>query len=81
MRCDRDEVLGSFLKNVELRERSGIPEVELEKVSFSEDSKNLLVEALKSMVYSYCGGDSALTTQRSIQTKIKKYKSYIRKAQ
>ena len=76
MRCDRDEVLRRFLKNVELRKRSGIPEGELEKVSFSQDSKNLLIESLKAMIYTYCGGDANPTIQRSIQTKIKKYVSH-----
>ncbi len=75
MRCDRDEVLKRFLKNAELRKRSGIPEGELEKVSFSQDSNNLLVESLKAMIYTYCGGDANPTIQRSIQTRIKRYVS------
>jgi hypothetical protein len=73
MRCDRDEVLTRFLKNAELRKRSGIPQGELEQVSFSQDSKNVLIESLKAMIYTYCGGDANPTIQRSIQTKIKKY--------
>lgn len=76
MSCDRGEVLKSFLRNEELRERSGLTEEILEKVSFSVNSRNLLVETLKGMIFSYCKDDPKQTVQRSIQTKIKEYKSY-----
>ncbi len=70
MAKDRNEMLQYFLKNKEF-----ITILENEKIcptsiSFSEPSTNLLVEAMKKMILSYCLDDSNLQTQKKINALI-----------
>ncbi len=70
MAKDRNEMLKYFLKNKEF-----IAFLENEKIcptsiSFSEPSNNLLVEAMKKMILSYCLDDSNLQTQKKINALI-----------
>jgi len=76
MSCERTEVLSNFLRNPELLERCGLEKDRLEGVSFSVNSRDLLVESLKTMIFSYCAGDPKVTVQRKVQAKLKEYKSF-----
>ena len=52
---DRDDILKNFSKNDDFLELSGLTKEDIEKLGFAADSNgNVLTEALKTMIDSYC---------------------------
>jgi hypothetical protein len=66
MKHDRHEMLRIFLENDELRKQSSLSDDELHNVNFSEDTGDLVVESLKSLLQSYCNGDPESFSLRRI---------------
>jgi len=66
MKYDRDDMLRIFLENEELRKQSSLSNDKLHNVSFSEDTGDLVVESLKSLLLSYCNGDPESFSLRRI---------------
>jgi len=70
MKYDRNEMLRSFLTNEELIQQSKLSLEELNEVNFSENSGDLLVESLKSLLIAFCNGETDTLTLRQINLKI-----------
>ncbi len=70
MKYDRNEMLRRFLANEELIQHSKLSRDELKDVNFSEDSGDLLVESLKSLLIAFCNGETDTLTLRKINLKI-----------
>ena len=70
MKCQREDVLSQFLKSELLREKTTLNEDELKGVNFSDESPDLLIEALKKLIFSYCKEDSASQILRNINQRI-----------
>ena len=68
MRCDRKELLGNYLSSEKLREISSLTEEELESMSFSKASSDLLVEATKKLIFHYCEDASEAVILRNINS-------------
>ena len=72
MSCDREQVLENFLKSDILREKVTLSKDDLTKIRFGEESGDILIEALKTMIFSYCRDDSTAVILKNINNKIKK---------
>lgn len=70
MKYDRNEMLRRFLANEELIQHSKLSVEELNEVNFSENSGDLLVESLKSLLIAFCNGETDTLTIRQINLKI-----------
>jgi len=71
--ADRNEMLEKYIENDLLKSLSDLSEVELKKAtSFSTDSGDPLVEALKKMIFSYCHSDANITTLKNVNVVIEK---------
>lgn len=70
MKYDRDEMLSSFLANEDLIRLSKLSETELSKVSFADDSGDILIETLKSLLIAFCNGESEILTLRQANLRI-----------
>ena len=71
MKCDRVEVLKNYLRCEDLIERTNLTVEELRVVTFSKNSGDLLVEAVKKLIFSYCNEDSSPKILRNINQRIK----------
>ena len=70
MKYDRNEMLKRFLTNEKLIQHSKLSLEKLEEISFSEDSQDLLIESLKSLLIAFCNGESDILTLRQVNLKI-----------
>jgi hypothetical protein len=70
MKYDRNEMLAIFLANSELKELSSLNEAELYKVNFSDNTNDIVVEAIKSLLLSFCNAESDTLTLRQINLRI-----------
>ncbi len=71
MSCHRDQVLENFLKSNTLREKTLLSDDEFKKIRFGSDSGDMLIEALKTLIISYCKDDSPVIILKNINNKIK----------
>lgn len=71
MKGNREEILKQFLQSDLLREASTLSVEELKKVSFSDETPDLFVEALKSLTLSYCQENSDLKILQMVNKEIK----------
>lgn len=71
MKCKREDVLQHFLQSKLLLEKSTLSEDELQNVSFTDNSQDLLVESLKRLTFSYCQEDSDLKILQNVNKEIK----------
>ena len=70
MRKDRSQILENFKSDELLKKYCELSTEELEQVSFGRTSNNLLMEALKKLIQSYCNDDAEITVLRNITVKI-----------
>jgi hypothetical protein len=70
MKYNRNEMLEKYLANVELIKLSKLEKNDIQKVNFSEDSGDILIEALKSLLLSFCNGESETLTLRQTNLRI-----------
>lgn len=70
MKHDRIEMLETFLKNEELIKHIDLSKEEVKKVNFSDNSEDILIEALKSLLISFCNGESETITLRQTNLRI-----------
>jgi hypothetical protein len=70
MKYDRNEMLKKFLANEELIKHSQLSEEEILKVNFVEDSGDILIESLKSLLLAFCKEESQAITLRQINLRI-----------
>jgi hypothetical protein len=70
MAKNRDDMLQSFLQNNKFIEYLESENICPSSISISKPSKNLLVEAVRKMVISYCLDESSLQTQKKINALI-----------
>ena len=70
MAKDRNEMLQYFLQNKEFIEFLENENICPSSISISKPSNNLLVEAVRKMILSYCLDESSLQTQKKINALI-----------
>ena len=71
MACQRDHVLESFLNTEKIKELSFLSETDLRSVNFADQSNDLLIEVLKTLIFSYCNGETEQSILKNINNKIK----------
>ena len=71
MRCQRDQVLYSFLNSKALRDKLKLTSEDLVGEDFANVSEHLLIEVIKAMLVSYCNEEPDQTVLRVINSKIK----------
>ena len=67
---DRNEILGAYLNSKLLKELSDLTEAQIQEVSFSSQSPNPLIEAVKKLIFSYCQSDAQVTVIRNVNREI-----------
>ena len=67
---DRTEMLGAYLNCKLLKELSDLTEAQIQEVSFSSQSPDPLIEALKKLIFSYCQSDAQVTVIRNVNGEI-----------
>jgi len=70
MKCDREEVLKSYLKSEILKEKTGMSDEELMSANFTDDSGNILLEVVKKLILSYCKEDGDIVVLRNINNSL-----------
>ena len=68
MKCQREEVLKHYLKSVKFKEETSLSEQEIESINFRDKNSDLLVEAMKKLIFSYCNDDSDVVTLRNVNS-------------
>ena len=72
MKFDRNEMLAEFVKCEALKERTELNADQLKDVDFSNNSDDLLIESLKSLLISFCNDDSDTLILRQVNLRIDK---------
>ena len=67
---DRNKMLRSYLNGKLLKELSDLTEAQIQEVSFSSQSPDPLIEALKKLIFSYCQPDAPVTVIRNVNREI-----------
>ena len=67
---DRNEMLRAYLNSKLLKELSDLTEGQIQEVSFSSQSPDPLIEALKRLIFSYCQSDAKVTVIRNVNREI-----------
>lgn len=65
MKYDRNQILAKFLESESLVRDLNSEEIDPKEVSYSAESENLEVEALKKLIFSYCKEDAPATVIRN----------------
>lgn len=65
MKHDRNEILAKFLESESFLRDLNSEDIDQKDVSYSTNSENLTVEALKKLIMSYCKEDAAATVIRN----------------
>ena len=66
MKCKREDVLNNCLKSKLLKEKTMLTSEDLRNVNFTDQTPDLLVEAVKKLIISYCQEDSEVHVLRKI---------------
>jgi len=69
---DRNQMLKAYLNNSLLHEFTELSEDKISKVSFSSNSEEPLIEALKKLIFSYCQSNAQVTVIRDVNREIEK---------
>ncbi|MCY4305715.1 MAG: hypothetical protein OXC62_13205 [Aestuariivita sp.] len=67
---DRNEMLKAYLNCRLLKQLSDLTEAQIQEVSFSSQSPDPLIEALKRLIFSYCQSDADITVRRNVNREI-----------
>lgn len=67
---DRNEMLRAYLNSKLLKELSDLTAAQIQEVSFSSQSPDPLIEALKRLIFSYCQSDAKVTVIRNVNREI-----------
>lgn len=67
---DRNDMLRAYLNSKLLKELSDLTEAQIQEVSFSSQSPDPLIEALKKLIFSYCQSDAQVTVIRNVNREI-----------
>ena len=70
-RCERTKVLAKFANNDVFVKKTELDQDKLANIDFTQDSGDLLAEVVKKLVFSYCAGESDITTIRNMNNVIK----------
>jgi len=69
---DRNQMLKAYLNNSLLHEFTELSEDKISNVSFSSNSEEPLIEALKKLIFSYCQSNAQVTVIRDANREIEK---------
>ena len=63
---DRKMILGHFLQNELFLQSCGLSKEEVSSINFSNPSQDLLIEAMKKLIFSYCQEEAPVTVIRNV---------------